>query len=160
MWHDYGPNVITEQSVRSHNATINSQQAIIPGIFKVNGNLGCPGAAGEQGGKLMIAVWKKFWRNIIMDFWGSTFLTSGNDVDLEFSLFFTFPGQILSFQKRFFFTNTCLPEMLWFTKTIYFYFEPKHIEIHDYWLNMIMEQSVRSHNTNKQFSESNSSRYI
>lgn len=56
MWHDYKPNMIREQSVRTHNATINSQQAIISGIFKGTGNLGCQGADGDQGGKLMTAV--------------------------------------------------------------------------------------------------------
>lgn len=49
--------MIKEQSVRTHNAIINSQrEEIISGIFKVTGNLGCQGADGDQGGKLMIAV--------------------------------------------------------------------------------------------------------
>lgn len=54
--------MIGKQSVLTNNVTINSQQAIISGIFKVNEYLGCHGADGDQGGKLMIAFWKSCCR--------------------------------------------------------------------------------------------------
>lgn len=114
---------------QTHNATIKSQQAIISGVFKVNENLGCQGADGNQGGKLMIAVWKSCWTDLKEYYhWllRASLRASGKDVDLGFgSLSFTFPGQTLSFLNVFIFfgkTNMHLLHALGFPQTFFLIF--------------------------------------